>query len=152
MTPRFRARRAKRTRGGNTFEFALTALMLVLVSLGVVEMSRMALVYTTIANATRAGVRYACSHGSDRSGGSGINGESGPGSNPTEVLAVVENVATAGLIQLAASNIAVSYSPSNTPGSTVTVTVQYTYAPLIGYFNRSLNVPLGSTSQGVITF
>jgi hypothetical protein len=46
----------------------------------------------------------------------------------------------------------VTYSPSNTVGSTVTVKVVYTYDPLVSFFNNLLNVNLGSTSQGVITY
>jgi Flp pilus assembly protein TadG len=152
MTERFAARRKKQAKGTTLIEFALVTLMLMLVLLGVFELSRMVLVLTTIANAARAGVRYATVHGSDRSGGSGYDGQSGPANNPAQVLTVVKNFASGGLMRLNSSNISVTYSPSNAPGSVVTVTVTYTYDPFISYFNNSLRAHLGSTSQGVITF
>ena len=144
--------RLTRTEGGSLVEFSLVTVMLVLVMIGVVEVARMTLVYTALANSARAGARYASVHGHGRAGGSGVNGESGPASNPAQVLTVVKNVASAGLVRLADANITVTYSPSNTPGSTVTVRVVYTYAPLVSYFSALLNAHLGSTSQGVITF
>jgi Flp pilus assembly protein TadG len=152
MIARLSARRVKHTEGSTLVEFGLVSLLLVIVILGIVEMGRMVLVYTAIANAARAGARYASVHGHDRSGGSGADGESGPGNNPNQVLTVVKNFASTGLVSLSNSNITVSYSPSNTPGSIVTVKVVYTYSPLVAYFNGLLTVKLGSTSQGVITF
>jgi Flp pilus assembly protein TadG len=145
-------RRLKTAEGSTLVEFSLVAFMLIIVILGVVEMGRLVLVYTTIANSARAGARYAIVHGHDRAAGSGADGESGPGNNPAQVLTVVKNFGSAGLLHLSDSNITVTYSPSNTVGSTVTVKVVYTYDPLVSFFNNLLNVNLGSTSQGVITY
>jgi Flp pilus assembly protein TadG len=147
-----RVRRRKAVEGGTLIEFTFVALMLMVTMLGVVEMARMVLVYTTVANSARVGARYASVHGSDRSGGSGTDGQSGPGNNPAQVLTIVKDFAGAGMVRLADSNITVTYSPSNTPGSVVNVTVIYTYVPFVSYFNHALGVTLGSTSQGVITF
>jgi Flp pilus assembly protein TadG len=152
MTSRLLRDRLKKTDGGTLVEFSLVAFMLIILILGVVEMSRMVLVYTTIANSARAGARYAIVHGHDRSGGSGVDGESGPGNNPAQVLTVVKNFASAGLLRLSDANVTVTYSPSNTVGSTVTVKVVYTYDPFVSFFKTLLNVRIGSTSQGVITF
>jgi Flp pilus assembly protein TadG len=152
MTARFRASRVKATKGTIIIEFTFVALMLVLLIFWVVEMSRMVLVYDAIATAARAGARYAGVHGHDRAGGSGVDGESGPANNPAQVLTVVKNVASTSLLRLVDSNITVTYTPSNTAGSLVTVTVVYTYDPFVAYFRTSLNVQLSSTSQGVITF
>jgi Flp pilus assembly protein TadG len=152
MTVRFKVRAAKHAKGSALVEFSLVVVMFVMVLVGVVELSRMVLVSTTIANAARAGARYASVHGHGRAGGSGADGESGPGNNPAQVLTVVKRVASAGLVSLADSNITVTYSPSNTAGSIVTVKVVYTFDPLVSYFKTFLNAHLGSTSQGVITF
>lgn len=138
--------RLKNTQGTTLVEFSFVAFMLIIVILGVVEMGRMVLVYTTIANSARAGARYAIVHGGDLT-----SGASGAG-NDANVKTVVKNFAGAGLMSLSDSNITVTYAPSNLAGSTVTVKVVYTYDPLIPFFNTLLNVPLGSTSQGVITF
>jgi Flp pilus assembly protein TadG len=137
--------------GQNLVEFSLVAVMFIIVLLGVVEMGRMVLVYTTMANAARAGARYAIVHGSDRTG-SGYDGPSGPGST-TQVETVTKNYAAAGLLNSNNVNVSVAYGTNgNIPGSTVTVSVNYTYDPLVGYFSRILNHNLGSSSQGVITF
>jgi Flp pilus assembly protein TadG len=129
--------------------------MFIIVLLGVVEMSRMILVYTSLANAARAGTRYAIVHGSDRTG-SGTNGASGPGCGPsscTQINTVVQQFAGTGLLNGSNVAVVVNYpGGTNTPGSTVTVSVTYTYDPLVAFFSRLLNKTLGSTSEGVITF
>lgn len=146
MIGRVAVRRLKHSEGSTLVEFSLVLLMLLIAIFGIVEMARVVLVYTTIANSARAGARYAIVHGGDLT-----SGASGTG-NDAAVKTVVKNFASAGTLQLADSNITVTYSPSNTAGSTVTVKVVYTYSPLLAYFDSLLNVRLGSTSQGVITF
>lgn len=132
-------------------EFSLIAVMLVIVLLAIVEMGRMVLVYTTVANAARAGARYAIVHGGERTG-SGATGPSGPGST-TQVQTVVKNFASAGLLNTSNLTITVSYPNGlNTAGSLVSVTVTYPYDPLVPYFSTILSTTLGSTSEGVITF
>ena len=72
--------------------------MTLIMLLFVVEMGRTLLVYATVANAARAGVRYAIVHGSSRATGSTINDASGPGANPAQVVTVVKDFASAGLL------------------------------------------------------
>jgi Flp pilus assembly protein TadG len=145
------ARFWKMDRGSTLVEFSLIAFMFIMVLLGVVEMGRMVLVYTTVANAARAGARYAIVHGGDRTG-SGVNGPSGPGST-TQIQTVVQNFASAGLVNVSNLNVNVTYpNGANTAGSPVSVTVSYTYDPLIPFFSTLLNTTIGSTSEGVITF
>lgn len=137
--------------GSSLVEFSLISFMFVIVLLGVVEMGRMVLVYTTVANATRAGARYAIVHGGDRTG-SGIDGASGPG-NVNEIQTVVQNFASAGLINTSNLTISVTYPDgNNSAGSSVSVTTTYPYDPLVTYFNSFLSATMGSTSEGVITF
>ena len=64
-------------RGSAMIEFAIVAMVLMLMVFAGFEIDRMILVYTAVANSAKAGVRYAIVHGSDRSGGSGADGESG---------------------------------------------------------------------------
>ena len=148
----FTAARWKREDGATMVEFSLITILLVMILLSVVEMSRMVLAYTTIADAARAGVRYAMVHGGERSG-SGSSGASGPTCPCAEVQNVVNAYADAGLVDTSNLTTTVTYpDSSNAAGSHVTVTVQYPYSPLIGYFTPSLSKTLSSTSQGVITF
>jgi Flp pilus assembly protein TadG len=138
-------------RGSTLIEFSLVVFMFIIVLFGVVEMGRMVLVYTTMANAARAGARYAIVHGGDQTA-SGVNGPSGPG-NTTQVQTVVRNFASAGLLDPTRLTITVTYPNGvNSAGSPVSVTVTYPYDPFVSYFNSVLAVTMGSTSQGVITF
>lgn len=137
--------------GSALIEMSLITVMFILVLLSVVEVGRMVLVYTTVANAARAGARYAIVHGSDRTT-SGVNGPSGPGST-TQIQTVVKNFASGGLLTTSLLTINVSYPDgTNTPGSRVNVQVAYQYDPLVSYFRRSLGVTVGTTSEGVIVF
>ena len=149
MTSRARGDRA-RSRGQVLVEFSLVVFLSVILLLSVVEISRMVLVSTTMANAARAGARYAIVHGGTRTG-SGVDGPSGPAANPAQVVTVVQNFASAGLVSASILVITVNYpGASNAPGQPVSVTVIYPYEPLTSYF--PFRVRLGSTSQGVIAF
>ena len=141
-------RKSASRRGSTIVEFALVSFQLLLVILAAFEFGRMILVFTTVANAARIGVRYAIVHGS-MSTASGVNGPSGPGST-ANVVNVVRDYAGVGLLDLSKLTVTVSYpDASNTPGSRVTVTTRYAYDPWVVL---PLNVPLGTTTQGVITF
>lgn len=133
--------------GSALIEFGLIAFMFIITLLGVVELGRMVLVYNTLANAARAGVRYAIVHGGDLT-----SGGSGPG-NTAQVQTVVENFASAGLLNTNSLTVTVTYPNGiNTAGGLVSVAVSYPYDPLVGYFSSTLNVTMGSTSEGVIAF
>jgi Flp pilus assembly protein TadG len=130
-------------------EFAAVTVLLVLVLLASVEFGRMVLVSNAVANAARAGVRYAITHGSDRTG-SGSTGPSGPSSNPTQVVTVVKNFAAAGALDISKLNISVDYpDAANSARSRVNVTVIYPYDP---FTVLPLHINLGTTSQGVIAY
>ena len=150
MTARARDDRREANRGQTLVEFSLVAFLSVILLLSIVEISRMALVYTTVANAARAGARYSIVHGGTRTG-AGVDGPSGPAPNPPQVLTIIQNFASAGLLSTGNLIISVAYpGGSNAPGQMVSVTVVYPYDPLTSYF--PLRVRLGSMSQGVIAF
>jgi hypothetical protein len=114
-------------------------------------MGRVILVYTTVANAARAGVRYAVVHGGSRASGTGSANASGPSGNPAQVLTVVNDFASAGLLTISRLVVTVTYpGGSNSPGQLVSVTVSYPYDPLTTWLPFRVN--LGSTTQGVISF
>ncbi len=55
-----------------------------------------------------------------------------------------------GLLDLSKLNVTVSYpDTTNSPGSRVTIKTVYAYDPWVVL---PLNIPLGTTTQGVITF
>jgi Flp pilus assembly protein TadG len=136
-------------RGSTLVEFALVSFQLLLVIFAAFEFGRMILVYTSVANSARIGLRYAIVHG-NTSTASGVDGPSGPGANPTNILNVVKDYAKVGLLDLSKLTVTVSYpDTTNAPGSRVTVTTVYAYDPWV---LLPLHIPLGTTSQGAITF
>ena len=138
-------------RGQSLVEFSVVALLTVIMLLFIVEMGRMLLVYTTVANAARAGVRYAIVHGSTRPAGTTLDSASGPASNPAQILLVVSNFASAGPLTTSLLVVNVTYpGASNAPGQPVNITVVYPYDPLTTYFSKTLR--LGSAAQGIIVF
>jgi Flp pilus assembly protein TadG len=145
------ANRKQRRSGQSLVEFSLTALMTSITMLFVLEIGRMLLVYTAVADAAREGVRYAIVHGSSRATGSAQNDASGPSSNPAQVVTVIDNFAGTGPLTISRLVISVTYpGSSNAPGQTVNVSVVYPYDPLVTYFPATLR--LGSASQGVILY
>ena len=142
---------SSRERGAAIIEFALCAFMLVMLTLATFEFGRMVLVYTTVANSARAGARYAIVHGGKRTG-SGVDGPSGTG-NTTQVVTVVKNFASMGLLDLGRLTVTVAYPdifPQNDPGKRVNVTAVYAYDPFTSFL--PLRVNLGTTTQGIIVF
>lgn len=126
--------------GQTLVEFALVIFLLLAVLFGVFELSRMILVYTTIANATRAGVRWAIVRGKD---------SSSPATN-AQVQTYVENLLKGGTLNTASMTPPQVTGAGNAAGSTVTVTVSYAYDSWVSFF--ALSPTFTSTSQGVITF
>src|ERR1051325_7272361 len=59
--------RCRLTRGSSMIEFTISAFVLILIMLAALEFDRMLLAYTSLCNATKAGVRYAIVHGNDSS-------------------------------------------------------------------------------------
>jgi len=143
-----------RSRSGTALvEFVAVVFLLLMTMFSTIEIERMFLVYTTLANAARAGARYAIVHGGGRSSGSGVDGSSGPTDNPPQVLTVIQNSAAMGMLNTGNLVISVTYPDSAiTPGSRVKVSVQYTYDPVISSYFNPLQGTLGSTTWGRITY
>jgi Flp pilus assembly protein TadG len=137
--------------GQTLVEFSVVAFLTIIMLLFVVETGRMLLVYTTVANAARVGLRYAVVHGGSRSAGTAVDSASGPASNPAQVVTVVKNFAGAGALSIGRLVINVTYpGASNAPGQLVNITVVYPYDPLTTYFSKTLR--LGSSTQGIIVY
>ena len=151
MSRKSRRMRLGDNRGQNLVEFAVCVVLTLALLFAVVEFGRMMLVYNTIANAARVGVRYAMVNGSDTS------------TTTSTITAVVNNYLSAAPIVTGAGSgaatVSVNYpgytalacaSGGTSPGCPVEVTVSYVYQPMLTYFKFS--VTLSSQSQGVITF
>jgi Flp pilus assembly protein TadG len=136
--------------GQSLVEFGIVGVLLVMLLFGVFEIGRMVLVYTTVANASRAGARYAIVHGSDNP------------ATTTQIKTVVKNFLSAAPLDSTRAGIVINVSypgdPSKAasagctdPGCGVVVTTTYPYDPLVTYFPWPA-INLRSTSQGAITF
>ena len=134
-------RRVSGDEGQSLVEFGLVAFLLVMLLLAFIEIGRMVLVYTAVANAARAGARYAIVHGSDNL------------ATTAQIQTVVKNFLSTAPVDATRAGITinVNYPTCNAPGCKVTVTATYPYDPLISYFPWPA-INLRSTSQGVITF
>lgn len=132
-------------RGQALAEFGVSAVVALLLILGVVEFSRIMLVYTTLADAARMGARYAITHGT-------IPGNSASvGSIEDGVQAVVQKFLAPGTVNIKAAVITTSFPNSaTTPGNPVQVTVSYPYDWLIEHF--PITVTLSTTSEGIFTW
>jgi Flp pilus assembly protein TadG len=144
--------RVRDSRAQSLVEFALVSLGLVMLLFGVVEMCRLVLVYTTISNAARVGVRYAMVHGTNNS--ASVSTIQGVVNGYLSAATVYTPNATVNICYGASPSSLTSCSSSSgspgAPGTAVMVYVSYPYNPLTGYF--PLNVTLASSSQGVIAF
>lgn len=141
---KFHFERRSCEQGSSLVEFSLIAFLLVMLLVGVVEMCRMVLVYNDVAQAARAGVRYAIVHGSDSP------------KTTAEIQTVVTNFLSSAPVNTANPGLTVDVTypdtgACNVPGCRVMVTVTYPYDPFVTYFPIS-GINLRSTSQGVITF
>jgi Flp pilus assembly protein TadG len=139
-------RTARPTAGQALVEFAMAALITLLLVLAVVEFSRIMLVYTTLADAARLGARYAITHGT-------VPGNGVPTSSDIQsgVNGVVQKFLAPGTVNVNAAVISTSFpNGSATPGNAVQVNVSYPYNLLLS--SLPINVTLSSTSEGVITW
>jgi Flp pilus assembly protein TadG len=151
----FRGNRLREERGSSLIEFALVCFLLVMVLLGVFEISRMVLVYNDVTNAAAEGVRYAAVHGRSQTSASQVQTvvRSYLGSAPMTSSNATVNACFASAYNTCTANACSSRTAGLTSapiGSYVTVCVIYQYDPFTTYFPLSVN--LGSQSQGVVLY
>ena len=128
-------------------EFALVALMLFLLVLGMLELIGMMHTYNTLADAAKEGVRYGITHGTGNSIPSGptcpcndIDGPPAPfGAQPGfgSGYGVVRTFAKYSLHDVSGMTVTVTYpdsanAPANQPPNRVQVVVSYPFAPFFG--------------------
>ena len=121
-----------REEGQAVLEFVASISVVMLLMLGLFELSMLAHTYSVLNEAVHEGVRYAIAHGTDSSVCSGPNAGCGDASPYSNVQAVVKTAASASLHNMTAMTVTVSYPELTAkPGSLVTVSVTYTYVPYV---------------------
>jgi len=116
-------------RGNVTVEYALSVPFLLAIIYGIVEVSHFAYLRTTMENVTHDAVRYATVHSS----------QSGAPVVSSDVTTFVSNELTSlGLngAGTGGTTVTVTYTPDNSPGSTVKVQISYPFVPFMTGFDR----------------
>ena len=144
-------------------EFAMAALVILMLIFGVVEFGRIVLVYNSIADAARIGARYAITNSSPPNAASVTNAN--VSTIQSNVQTAVKSFLAPATVNINAAGLTITTTFPNksctgsTPTSTcsgtsagnpVQVTVSYPYDLLIPYY--PLNITLSSTSEGIITW
>lgn len=124
-------------RGQTYAEFMVVVLPTVGVLFAIISLAMTVYTYSFVANAARDGVRYAIVHGSR---------SSSPASS-SDIQTYVRNEAQG--IRPSSISVSTSWTPNNSPGSTVSVQVSYSYHPFYPFANVTL--PLSSSAQMVIS-
>jgi Flp pilus assembly protein TadG len=144
-SPRFRDEH-----GQAAIEFSLVVLLMVIVVFGVIEVGRLALIYNTLADAARAGARYAIVHGSYSGSPSGLGNTSAVETQVTNITSIAGLSVTP---TVSYPNAGTGDSSGNLTGDRVSVTASYSYVPVIGLAAFTpLQVTLTSTSEGRICY
>jgi len=141
-SPRRRAWRS----GATMIEFSLVFLVFLVLVVGLMEVGRAVWTYTTIAHATRRGVRYAAMHGS--------NNPVLDGSDNDVTDAEIANRVKANVIGMDTTKIVVSppvWTPDRSRGSVVELTVTYPFELVTGSFILSQqSLDLSSTTRMLV--
>jgi Flp pilus assembly protein TadG len=149
--------RNRKEKGQALVEFALTAVFVVLLIAGAVEIIVMIYTYTVLAASAKEGVRYAIVHGT----GVGASTCSGPGGGGTtctdstaaNVKAAVSKYSAFSLHDSTAigNGVTVNYPDSSSVSpNRVQVTVAYVYQPLFGLGWPTITV--NAAAEGRIAF
>jgi Flp pilus assembly protein TadG len=133
-------RRVGNERGQTLLEYTVVILTVLTVIFGVFETARLMLTYTTLAEAARAGARYAIVHGADCTGAC----------VPDNGALTAQNVAGAAGITLDSYTAGPNPPARSVPGTLLTVTVTYTFVPVTPLV--ALGIRLSSTTESMIVY
>jgi Flp pilus assembly protein TadG len=130
-------------RGNSMVEFALvTTVVLVPLLFGVIEFGRLVWAKDMITSASREGVRYAIVHGTD----CGLVA----GCTLADSAAVANTVIAR--TQLSPITVKTEWAQDKDPGDTVTVTVSYTYTPIVKVPFLTSAKTITATSKQIVVY
>jgi Flp pilus assembly protein TadG len=112
-------------RGGAAIEFAISAPVLIMLSLGTVEIGRVTLAYHDLSLATFEAGRYAMVHGTG----------SDPDVTEEETRAAITTLVESRLhgVDTSKLELSVGWDPDNNPGGFVTISLSYPFNFLVGF-------------------
>ena len=137
MRNKTRAARGNRQKGSTLIETALCFLAFFTLAMGAVEFGIAVYAYNFCAYASQDAARWASVHGS----------QSSTPATLSSVTSYVQSEAVA--LDPSLLTVNATWSPNNNPGSTVQVTVGYTFNPLTGLATKQ-PINMASTAQFVI--
>ena len=116
-------------RGQAMVETAIAMLVIVPMIIWLLEMTSYFYTVAVFQYASRQGVQYAMTHGSDAAGTTQgcVGPASGCDATGAAVKSLVANLSGSSGHKLTTSNVTATWGATGSPGDTVTVTVNYTY-------------------------
>ena len=123
-------------RGTTIVEFALIVMLFFLLTLGLVDVGRAVWAYHSLTHAAREGARYAIVHG-DRS-------------NDPATDTIISDLVKNRIPNLSGVTVTTTWIPNNSQASTVEVTAQYTFDPIMSVFD--FTIPITATSRMAISY
>ncbi|MGH9415581.1 MAG: TadE/TadG family type IV pilus assembly protein [Terriglobales bacterium] len=125
-------------------EFALVAPLVMALMFGMVEMGLALYTYHFVASAARQGARYAIVRGAKCD-----SWASACPASASDVQTYVRSL-DPGAIDASSLNVTTSWSPDNSPGNRVTVTVQYAFGLNVPFISAA-TLTMHSSSQMVVS-
>lgn len=124
-------------KGSGVVEVALALSVFILLTAGVIDMSRAMMAYSTITHATSRAARFAAVRSSQ---------SESPASNSD-----IENTALNAAVGLNLDEVTVTteWTPNNAPGATVRVAMSYNFTPVVPLLPHDLLVLRGSSRMTV---
>ncbi len=126
------------SRGAIAIEFAFAAPVMIVLSIGTVDIGRAVWINNTLAHAAHEGVRYASVHGASAA----------TPATRADIIAYVKNRA-AGILD-SELTVAVDWTPDNDSGSRVSIALDYTFDSYIGTFLALDPIPLKEQASMII--
>ncbi|HEY2105137.1 MAG TPA: TadE family protein [Candidatus Binataceae bacterium] len=130
--------KCRRQRAQAMVEFAMVLLVTLTLIFGIIQASLALYAYSFVSYAARSAARYAMVRGS----------HSSAPATTSSVQTYVQGLAIA--INTSSLTVTTSWNPNNNPGSTVSVSVSYVFAPLAPLVWSS-SLTMASTAQALIT-
>jgi Flp pilus assembly protein TadG len=135
MTRLPRVRGVSGEKGATLLEFAFVSILFMMLTAGMMELARGVWVYNSVSHAAREGCRYAIVNG----------GDSGHAVTAQQVSDYVMT-----RIPFGGAVVSTTWADATkTPGTIVTVKVDFAFSPVISFFP---DIPLTSTSKMVISY
>lgn len=122
--------------GTTSVEFALVVLVFFMLTLGLLDVGQGVWAYHSLAHATREGARFAIVHG-DRAD---------QPATETSVATLVKSR----IPNLAGVTVNTTWLPNNSQASTVEVTAQYTYNPIMPLYE--FTIPISASARMAVSY